>query len=142
MRHLYDEQHSTSAAMLADLTLLGHAGVHCTGGARDNALVKMVARTLRSTATYQLAYQPRQHAHCISQVADVGEDSIKVGVVEGCPAQLAHIRTVRERRKVLGHRRRHRPALPKGARLYEKSVHRDGLLQVAPNPLGSLKAAC
>ena len=58
MRHVYDEQHNTSAAMLANLTLLSHAGVHCTGGSRDNALAKMVAWTLRRTAVYQLAYLP------------------------------------------------------------------------------------
>ena len=142
MRHVFDEQHSTAAAMLADLTLLAHAGVQCTGGARDDTLVKMVARTLRSTATYQLAYKPRQHARCMSQVADVGKDSFEVGVVEGCPAEVAHVRTVHERRKALGNRRKRRPALPTGARLYEKNVHSEGLLQVAPNPLGTLKAAC
>ena len=142
MRHVFDEQHSTAAVMLADLTLLAHAGVQCTGGARDDTLVKMVARTLQSTATYQLAYKPRQHAHCISQVADVGKDSIKVGVVEGCPAQVAHVRTVHERRKTLGTRRRRRPALPTGAHLYEKYVHSEGLMQVDPRLLGTLKAAC
>ena len=142
MRHVFDEQHSTAAAMLADLTLLAHARVHCTGGARDDTLVKMVARTLQSTAVYQINYKPRQHARCISQVAEVGEDSIKEGVVEGCPAQVAHIRTVHDRRKALTNHRRRRPALPTGARLYEKHVHSEGLLQVAPYPLGTLKAAC
>ena len=70
MLHVYDEQHNQMPVTIADLTLLSHAGVYCTGGARDDTLMKMVTRTLQST----MLYHPRR-----KQVAK--SDSIKVGAM-------------------------------------------------------------
>ena len=107
IRMMWDGRRGVGPAHVADAALLAHAGVQCVGAPRDEALIAVVVDTLRQTSKYR----PRTHfAGDPSSVQALQQRPAAAGFSSGSalgvPGELAGIKTVHMRRKVMSKRAR------------------------------------